>query len=188
MGRHGLKTALLTRQGRRVYFTAADPCETAFEPSTMDDSSATRLNVDLRGSEDMIAFFDQIDVEAPLHFAAESSKFFGKTLGIEDVKAIYSPCVKRKGDYPATLRTKLRLDGPTPTLFWDGDSKPRGPPDQWRHVPLRVRLCPSHFWVSRTSCGVSVMLEDVQLVDVVPRSPFLSDETVKEDDGCGVAP
>ena len=77
---------------------------------------------------------------------------------------------KRKGDYPATLRTKLRLDGPNPTLFWDGESKPRAPPDQWRHQPLRVRLCPSHFWVSKTGCGVAEFLEDVQILDAVPRT------------------
>ena len=92
VGKHGLKTALLTRQGHRVYSTAADPCETAFEPSTMDDNSTSRLNVDLRGSEDMIAFFDQIDVEAPLHFAAVSEVLWQAARRRRRQGLVYSVC------------------------------------------------------------------------------------------------
>ena len=59
----------------------------------------------------------------------------------------------------------MRLDGATQTLFWDDESKPREPPDQWRHKQLRVRQCPSHAWVSKSGCSVTVFLADVQILE-----------------------
>ena len=97
--KHGVKTALLlTQDNSRINATFREGCTAAFEPSSMEESS-TRLTADPCGNDEFISFFDSIDDKVVSLLVAESSTFFGKTLGYEDVGKFYVPCVKRKGDY-----------------------------------------------------------------------------------------
>ena len=93
-------------------------------------------------------------------------------MGYEDVGKLYVPCVKRKGDYPPTVRTKIRLEGASATRVWNTAGEPCKPPPSWRGVPIAVKVIVSHVWMSKASAGVTVFLEDVQVSDAVSRSPF----------------
>ena len=93
-------------------------------------------------------------------------------MGYEDVGKLYVPYVKRKGDYPPTARTKIRLESPNATRVWNTAGEPCKPPPSWRGVPITVKVNVSHVWMSKASAGVTVFLEDVQVSDEVSRSPF----------------
>ena len=185
--KHGLKTALLlTQDNSRINATFREGCTAAFEPSSMEESS-TRLTADLRGNDAFISFFESIDDKVVTLLVAESSTFFGKTLGYEDVNKLYVPCVKRKGDYAPMVRTKIRLEGSNATRVWNAAGEPRKPPPSWRGVSIAVKVVVSHVWMSKASAGVTVFLEDVQVLEDVSRSPFEKYLAIgKADVGCNV--
>ena len=171
--KHGVKTALLLGPDKsRIMATFAEGCVAAFEPSSLEEG-ATRLSLDLRGSDDFISFFDVLDEKVRSLLVAGSSEYFGKTLGHADIERLYTPCVKRKGSYEPTVRTKLRTDGLSATQAWNTAGEACELPTRWRGVRLGVRVCVSHLWITKTAVGVTVFLEDVELSDeVVRRSPF----------------
>ena len=122
--KHGVNTVLLlTQDNSRINATFREGCTAAFEPSSMEEL-ATRLTADLRGNDAFISFFESIDNKVVALPVAESSTLFGKTLGHEDVKRLYVPCVKRKGDYAPMVRTKIRLEGPNATRVWNEPASP----------------------------------------------------------------
>ena len=164
-------TAFLSSGRERIYLTAQKPCHMVFEPNRMDESTP-KLNALLQGAE-FIAVFDKIDKELVRQIVANSSRLLGKTLSFEEVTAMYVPCVKRKGDFEPSLRTKLKIAGGSLTRIWDQDGKPREAPSQWRHKDLRVKLCLSHLWFSKSSIGASVLLEDVLVEESNASSPFV---------------
>ena len=85
--------------------------------SSFDKSMVTpRVSVDIRlDSEHTLAYFDALD-EWAVTYLANSERIFNKALSMEQIKANYRPCVKRKEPYAPLLKAKVSPDS---AHFWD---------------------------------------------------------------------
>ena len=152
--------------GDVVYTSSADGGLAApFGMSSFDKSSAvTRMGLDIRlDCEHTLAYFDAIDEWAVSYLAANSERIFNKPLSIEQVRAGYHPCVKRKEGYAPLLKAKISTE-PGAAHFWDENGVERRPPDDWRNTRMHFRLHLSHMWIMNGTFGLVVNATDAKVV------------------------
>jgi hypothetical protein len=174
----GAKTCQLTSEGQAVNHAAAAFCSTPFGPSNFDkDPLATRLNLELRVAPTLEAWFTQVDEFMIGYLLAHSERIFKKQLTIEQVRESYHPALKRQGDYPPLLRTKLNTTGRGACRFWTADQQKREAPEDWRSAEMRPVLHLSHLWIMGRECGLVINATDILVREGSCAFPFPLEET-----------
>ena len=126
--------------------------------------SAQRVSLDLRCTDPAtLAIFQEIDEWAPGEFAKHSERIFGKKMSLEQVQASSRPCLRCKQGFVPLLHTKITLDGPNSTSFWDQQKQKCDPPDDFRHTSVLLKLVVPHLWISAGTCGFVVNATSCQL-------------------------
>ena len=149
-----------------VYTSSAEGGLTApFGMSCFDKSSAAgRLSLDIcLDCEHTLNYFDALDEWAVGYLAANSERIFGKPLPLEQIKAGYHPCVKRRGDYAPLLKAKISAE-PGMAHFWDENGAERRPPEDWRRTRMHFRVRLSHVWIMSGTYGITLVVTDAKVI------------------------
>jgi hypothetical protein len=170
----GAKTCQLLDGTQRMLYTSDVYCVVPFPPSNFDkDPAATRLNLELRCPPSLEAFFDEVDAWAVDYLTLHAERLFKRgPLSQEQVKEAYHPTLKRHGDYPALLRTKLDTAGRRACKFWTADQQKREAPEDWRSSEVRPQLHISHLWIMGRECGIVCNVEALLVQEASSVSPF----------------
>ena len=151
--------------GRDVFYTSSveGGLSAPFGMSSFDKSIVTpRVSLDIRlDSEHTLAYFEALDEWAVTYLAANSERIFNKTLSMEQIKASYHPCVKRKEPYAPLLKAKV---SPESAHFWDENGVERKPPEDWRNARMHFRLQVSHLWIMSGSFGLIINATDAKVI------------------------
>ena len=147
------------------------PQGTPFGPSTFDKAgptalaSSARLSLDIRCEDkETEAFFTELDAFAPKYLAEHSERIFGKRMSLEQVTNCYRPCLRKREGYAPLLHTKVSLEGPYATHFWDENKDARDPPANWRDARMLFQLSIPHLWFSGGLCGFVINILDCQIM------------------------
>ena len=174
----GAKTCQLLDGAQRMLYTSGVYCTVPFPPSNFDkDPAATRLNLELRVPPLLETFFDSVDTWAVGYLTTHSERIFAKKLSAEQVKESYHPMLKRSGDYPALLRTKLDTAGRRACKYWTAAQQKRDAPEDWRSSEVRPQLHISHLWIMGRECGIVCNVEALLIQEASVVCPF-ADESV----------
>jgi hypothetical protein len=170
----GAKTCQLLDGAQRMLYTSDVYCVVPFPPSNFDkDPAATRLNLELRCPPPLEAFFDAVDAWAVEYLTLHAERLFKRgPLSQEQVKEAYHPTLKRHGDYPALLRTKLDTSGRRACKFWTADQQKRESPEDWRSSEVRPQIHISHLWIMGRECGIVCNVEALLVQESSSVSPF----------------
>ena len=174
----GAKTCQLTSGGSKVQQSAEDFCTTPFGPSNFDkDPLATRQNLELRIPPQLEAWFTEVDKFMLGYLFAHSERIFKKQLTEEQVRESYHPTLKRSGDYPALLRTKINSTGRQACRYWTVDQQKRDAPEEWRGAEMKAMFHLSHLWIMGTSCGLVLNTTDLLVQATACALPWDAEET-----------
>jgi hypothetical protein len=110
------------------------------------------------------------------YLVAHSERIFKKQLTEEQVRESFHPTLKRQGDYPPLLRTKINSTGRQACRYWTADQQKREPPEDWRSAELRPMLHLSHLWIMGRSCGLVVNATDLLVQESSGAFPFAVQE------------
>ena len=170
----GAKTCQLSDGTPRVLYTSDAYCTVPFPPSNFDkDPSATRLNLGLRTTTNLEAFFDGVDAWAVAYLVTHSERIFKRgPLTFEQVKESYHPTLTRNADYPPLLRTKLDTAGRRLCKFWTVDQQKRDAPEDWRSCEVRPQLHLSHLWIMGRECGIVCNVDALLVRETSSAFPF----------------
>ena len=80
---------------------------------------------------------------------------------MEQIKANYHPCVKRKEPYAPLLKAKV---SPESAHFWDENGVERKPPEDWRNARMHFRLQVSHLWIMNGGFGLIIDVTDAKVI------------------------
>jgi hypothetical protein len=173
----GAKTCQLQSENGKVQQSADDFCTAPFGPNNFDkDPLATRQNLELRVTPQLEAWFTQFDEWMVSYLLEHSERIFKKQLTMEQVRESYSPCLKRQGDYPPLLRTKINSTGRQACRYWTVDQKKREAPEDWRMSEVRPMLHLSHLWIMGRQCGIVINTTDLLVRESSTAFPFPSEE------------
>ncbi len=170
----GAKTCQLLDGKERAFYTSSLYCTVPFPPSNFDkDPAATRLNLELRVPPEVEAFFDSLDAWMVEYLTLHAERLFKRgPLSSEQVKECYHPSLKRSGDYPALLRTKLDSAGRRACKYWTPEQQPREAPEDWRSSEVRPQLHISHLWIMGRECGIVCNVEALLVQEASRVCPF----------------
>ena len=151
--------------GLDVFYTSSveGGLSAPFGMSSFDKSMVTpRVSMDIRlDCEHTLAYFDALDEWAVTYLAANSERIFNKALSMEQIKANYHPCVKRKEPYAPLLKAKV---SPESAHFWDENGVERKPPEDWRNARMHFRLQVSHLWIMNGGFGLIINVTDAKVI------------------------
>ena len=174
----GAKTAQLTNGGSKVQQSAEYFCTTPFGPSNFDrDPLATRQNLELRFPPQLEAWFTEVDKFMLGYLFTHSERIFKKQLTEEQVRESFHPTLKRSGDYPPLLRTKINSTGRQACRYWTVDQQKREAPEDWRSCEVRPQLHISHLWIMGRECGVVCNVEALLVQEASVVSPFAEESS-----------
>ena len=168
----GRKLAQLKQDGGEdVFYGCTSPLIAPFGPSNFDKNGtvAQRLSLDIRIDNDlMVTYFKGLDAWAVPYLTEHSQRIFGRQMSLEQVSAIYRPCLRQKEGYDPLLHTKVTMDGEKATLFWDTKRQERAPPTYWRNARALYKLNIAFLWLSGGLCGFTINVVDCQVVSEQP--------------------
>ena len=94
---------------------------------------------------------------------ASSERIFCKTLSLEQIRASYRPCVKRREGYAPLLTAKISTEHGA-MRFRGEQGVERRPPDDWRSARMYFRLHVSHLWIMNGGFGLIINVADAKVV------------------------
>ena len=170
-GSKGAKTVPIAANGKPLIWLPGAH-EVAFTPSAFSGEDVSRVNLVLRASGDVVRTLMELDEYICALAAVESTKVFGKSLTLEEVKARFCSSLKTSEKYPTTFKCKINLAGRGQVKLWDSDRQARKEPGCWTACTAAPRIVVKGLWVSAKEFGVLYEATDL-LLDEAPQScPF----------------
>jgi hypothetical protein len=169
-----LKICKLNHGKDVLFFMSEEGIDTPFAPSSFGEESRNKQNLDLRCDGDYLKFFTKLDTWAVDYITLNSIRLLGASLPIESVLEIYKPCVRKRTSFNPLLRTKITLDGLTPTRYWDTEKKSRLAPNCWQTTVFKTRLRVGYLYITSNSIGFALDCTDIQVCQElsIPECPF----------------
>ena len=168
----GGKSALLSYNGAPVVWTP-EPQAVQFEPTSFSGEDVSRVNLVLRASPEALQQLEALDERICSLVAENSQKLFGKALSEQEVRARYTPCIKRseKGHAP-TFKVKINLSGRGAVRCWDLEKKPREQPESWVTCTVQPRITLKSIWLMSKDWGCLLECSDLMVDEAVQDCPF----------------
>ncbi len=158
----GVKSVPIAHQQRPIVLSIQNAFS-PFEPSAFHEGSS-RKTLTLRLSKEWDAAFDCLEACLLHEVATSTYEFFGRPLGEEEVREMYKPITKKKGDYARLLRAKLNTNGPYAARYWAMDKTRLDAPETLADIHLNVRVALRAIWIGDDAWGVVADCTDLQLV------------------------
>ena len=131
----GAKSCALTDGSAKCILTVGSRdslLTTPFGACSFGEEQTSRKNCELRLPPQWLQYFKNFDAWAITYLAEHSERLFKKLLTADQVKEMYKPCVSQRGSYPATLRCKINIGGPTAVRCWNALDQRMSIPDDFR--------------------------------------------------------
>jgi hypothetical protein len=149
-----------------------DPVTTPFGASSFNDENAVRKTLEIRLPAECVDFWDGFDAWSVSYITCHSTRLFGKTLTLDQVRDGYKSCVTRRGTYPPTLRCKLNLSGSNVVRCWSPDGVRVDVPGEFRGMDLVPQLTVMHLYVMGREFGWVTQIGDLMCSEVSQPCPF----------------
>jgi hypothetical protein len=172
----GAKSCALSNNGAKFVQTLGsrdEPLTTPFGAQSFQNESTNRKTLEFRlPVGEATDFWDGFDAWSVTYLTCHSTRLFGKSLTIEQVRDGYRPCVSRRGSYPPTLRTKVNLSGSNVVRCWSPAEERIEVPQEFRGLELVALVSVPHLWMMNREFGWVLQPNDLMCSAVSQTCPF----------------
>ena len=145
----------------RLKLAMGDDITVAFEPSSWNSTETSRKTITFNAPDIVLAA------------AAELEDWCRQVL--EDkhphVQSMWSSAVKPADKYQGKLRTKITLEGPRATRFYDETAQPTVAPDTWQGRSVQAVVQVRGIYIQKQGVGLMLDTTDVKIGPPVLKQP-----------------
>jgi hypothetical protein len=163
------------QDGTRITFTlgtSQEPVTTPFGASSFAGEEGGRKTLEFSLSAEQEKEWAAFDEWAVSYLAKNSYRLF-KSIKTEDqIRENYRSPVQKKGDYRATLRCKVNVDGSHPVRCWNCARDRVELPEDLRDTELVAKVMLAHLWQMSKEFGFVLLCTDLQVRSSAAECPF----------------
>ena len=169
----GAKQIPVTNQnGQALIWMHNESLSPCYNPSAFNDPDATRVNLCLQMTDSLAEQLKSLDRSLITAIAADSKKYFGQTLSVDEVKNRMQPSVKVSDKGFDHWRLKMNLSGRGKVQCYGMDKNVRALPDNWLAVSACPRVQIKSIWIMSKEIGVIYEVVACQIDESVQECPF----------------
>ena len=143
-----------------------------YQPSAFNDPDATRVNICLGTTDSLAEQLKSLDSSLVTAIAADSKKYFGQTLSVEEVMNRMQSSVRVPEKGFTHWRCKLNLSGRGKVQCYCMDKNVRAFPESWLDVSVRPRVQIKSIWIMSKEIGVLYEVVACQIDEQSRECPF----------------
>ena len=163
------------QDGTKICFTlgtSQEPVTSPFGASSFGESEGGRKTLEFSLSLEQEKEWQAFDAWAVGYLATHSFRLFKAIKTEEQIRENYRSPVQKKGDYRATLRTKVNCDGSNHVRCWDANRVRMDLPEDLRNTDLIAKVQLSHLWMMSKEYGFVLLCTDLQIRSSAAECPF----------------
>ena len=164
------------QDGTRVTFVLGSSQEPVTSPfgatSFTVEGEGGRKTLEFSLSPEQEKIWQEFDTWACEYLAKHSFRLFKAIKTEEQIRENYRSPVQKKGDYRATLRTKVNCDGSNHVRCWDANRNRIDLPEDLRNTDLIAKIQLSHLWMMSKEYGFVLLCTDLQIRSSAAECPF----------------
>ena len=172
----GAKSCQVRQQlGTRVAFTlgtSQEPVTTPFGASSFAGEEGGRKTLEFSLSAEQEKEWQAFDAWAVSYLAQNSYRLFKAIKTEEQIRENYRSPVQKKGDYRATLRCKVNVDGANSVRCWNVAKERVDLPEDLRDTEIVAKIQLSHLWMMSKEYGFVLLCQDLQIRSSSAECPF----------------
>ena len=173
-GKGAKQIPLISKHGEFVTWNPQYFLTVLFEPSAYNQPDATRLNLCLSVTPAVARSLSAFDEWLTTTLAAESSRLFGTTLTVQEVRGKFLPTLRtHEATGSQSLRVKVNMTGRSRLRIWDMSRNPISAPPSWTQCSAKLKIKLKAIWLmGKNEMGVVAEATDVMLDDAEAECPF----------------
>jgi len=156
--------------------TSQEPVTTPFGASSFTGEEGGRKTIEFSLTDDQVKEWTAFDEWAVSYLEKNSYRLFKVIKTAEQIRENYRSPMQKKGDYRATLRCKVSIDGSHSVRCWNVNRERVDLPGDLRDTELIGKIILSHLWMMSKEYGFVLLCQDLQIRSSSAECPF-------EDDG-----
>ena len=164
--------AVTNKSGEPIIWMHAESLNVCYQPSAFNDEGATRVNICFGTTEFLTEQLKSFDAALITLIAADSKKYFGQTLSVEEIKNRMQPSVRVPEKGFTHWRCKLNLSGRGKVQCYGMDKNVRALPESWLDVSVRPRVQIKSIWIMSKEIGVLYEVVACQIDEQSRECPF----------------
>ena len=172
----GAKSAAVRGQdGQKLTFvlgSSVAPVTTPFGATSFTEGEGGRKTLEFHLSPEAEKEWAAFDDWAVAYLAKHSFRLFKAIKTEEQIRENYRSPMQKKGDYRATLRCKVNVDGSHPVRVWNINRERVDLPEDLRDTELVAKVLLSHLWMMSKEYGFVMICSDLQLRSSSAECPF----------------
>ena len=161
-----------TKSGQPLIWMHNEAITVCYQPSAYNDPDATRVNLCLGMTPSLAEQLKSLDASLIAAIAADSKKYFGQTLSVDEVKNRMQASVKVSDKGFDHWRVKMNLSGRGKVQCFGMDKNVRPLPENWLAVSARPRVQVKSIWIMSKEIGVTYEAVARQIDESVQECPF----------------
>ncbi len=161
-----------TKTGQPLIWMHAESLSPCYQPSAYNDPDASRVNLCLQMTPSLAEQLKSFDTALIAAIAADSKKYFGQALSVDEVKNRMQPSVKISDKGYDHWRVKMNLSGRGKVQCFGMDKNVRALPENWLVVTARPRVQLKSIWIMSKEIGVTYEVVACQIDESVQECPF----------------
>jgi hypothetical protein len=149
------------------------PLRVLWQPVAFNEPTATRVPICFAATPEVEDYMNTLDEWVTKALAADSQKYFGTTLSLDQVCEKYTSSLKTSQKGYKHLKAKMNITGRASARFWSPDAKkPGGPPEDWTNCIVEPILEIRGLWFLGKEVGLLVELTDALITENSVACPF----------------
>jgi len=161
-----------TKSGQPLIWMHHESLSPCYQPTAFNDPDATRVNLCLGMTPSLAQQLKSLDASLIAAISADSKKYFGQTLSVDEVKNRMQPSVKVSEKGFDHWRVKMNLSGRGKVQCFGMDKNARPLPENWLAVSVRPRVQVKSIWIMSKEIGVTYEAVACQIDESVQECPF----------------
>ena len=156
----GKSAAILDQDGSPILLFTA-PLRVPFDAQGFQDTEATRVNLCLDASPELISWAEKVDQQILAKLEVRAQEIFGKKLSPDELRANYHSAVKEADKYGSQLlKLKMNKSGRGTVRIWNEAGIMRPMPASWQDCTVQARAVLKGLWVQGRSFGLTWEVQD----------------------------
>jgi hypothetical protein len=161
-----------TKAGSPLIWMHNEALTVCYQPSAFNDPDASRVNLCLGMTDSLAQQLKSFDASLVTAIAADSKKYFGQTLSVDEVKNRMQPSVKVSEKGYDHWRCKLNVAGRSRVQCYGMDKNVRDLPENWLAVSVRPRVQIKSIWIMSKEIGIIWEVVACQIEEHSQECPF----------------
>ena len=148
------------------------PSRVLWQPQAFNDPTATRVPICFEATPEVEDYISRLDDWVIKALAADSQRYFGSPLSVEQVREKYTSSLKTSQKGYKHLKAKMNIMGRASVRFWSHDGKTGPPLEDWTNRVVEPILEFRGCWFLGKEVGLLVELTDALVTQNTVACPF----------------